>query len=227
MRALRSLRIVRAASFGAALSFVALPGCDGLADPLELRVAGELEREGIFGANDAAVSVDYASTDPRGEWWPCDLRMTALACVGDHHVNVYVSLPEVADLDGVARNGCVVDGRAYGVFELFEHERGGTKKTWNLGTELQAFVVIASDVDDVPGAELTRDDEATAASRIATGTLTVQFFQDLDSRLHVSIEGETTQGRAVDIDFNGPMSAPGNIPVLESPATCVPGALIE
>ena len=190
-----------------------------------LWVTGDLDREGIYDQSDSQVEVDYLSETSRGEWWPCDLRATAAGCVDGHHVNVYVGLPQITDLEGLGRADCVQDDVPYGVYELFDSNDGGQ---YTVGSEIALFVVIASDtVSDVPGAELTDDTETTAASRFVSGDLTVTEFGRFDDNLAFVFEGETAQGRSAKIEFHGPMTSPGVVPTLEGPNTCVENALVE
>lgn len=205
--------------------FFASSACSPVGANERLWVTGELDREGIYQQDDGSVEVEYLSETSRGEWWPCDLRVTAAACVDDHHVNAYIGLPQITDLEGLGRADCVQDGVPYGVYELFDSNDGGQ---YSVGSELALFVVIASDsVSDVPGAELTDDRETTAASRFTSGTLTVTEFGRVEDNLAFVYEGETSQGRTAKIEFHGPMNTPGVVPTLEGPNTCVDNALVE
>jgi hypothetical protein len=206
------------------MALAATTGCPAVGSEERLLTRGTLEREGVERTDDAAVSIDYLSEGSRGEWWPCDLRMTAQGCVDDKHVNVYVALPNVTSIDGLARNACVVDGVPYGVYELIDDT---TEDELDLGTELSAFVLVASNVSDPAGADLEDDAETLAASRLVSGTLSIFDKGRTDDPLYVKLEGTTAAGNDVTVEFNGPMSAPLTIPTLESPSTCIEDALVE
>jgi hypothetical protein len=218
-------RLADMASFNLLLVALLLAACSPVGENERLWVTGELEREGIYDHDPTVVAIDYLSETSRGEWWPCDLRATASGCVGDHHVNVYVALPNVVELEGLGRADCVIDDIPYGVYELFDENDGGK---YSLGSEISVFVVIASDVvDEVPGANLEDDNEATASSRFASGELTVTKFSGLEDNIAFKIDGTTNHGNEVLVEFHGPMGSPGAVPTLEGPNTCVDDALVE
>jgi hypothetical protein len=200
-------------------------GCPGGLTEVEeeLVVTGQLDRDSVSGSGSDAVPVDFRSSGSRGEWWPCDLRLTAQGCVGDHHVNVYLTRGDVADFGGVGGATCVSGDEADGVFEAIQARSGGTHA---LGSELNAWVVVASDTDDTPGAVFNDDAETTAATRLTSGELTVVNWAGLDF-IGLTIDGTTAEGRAVSISFAGPVDQPGVVPTLESPSTCVESALTE
>jgi hypothetical protein len=199
--------------------------CSPVGDNERLWVTGEFDREGIYDNDSSAVTVDYLSETSRGEWWPCDLRVTAAGCVDSHHVNVYIGLPSIVDLEGLGRADCVADDIPYGVYELFDSNSGGT---YTLGSEISVFTIIASDVDgEVPGANLEDDAETTVAARYASGELRVTEFGKVDENLSFAIEGTSVNGRDSTIEFHGPMSSPGAVPTLEGPNTCVDSANVE
>lgn len=203
------------------LAGVACPSLSEVEEALQL--AGELDRDSAGGTSDEAVAVAYASSGARAEWWPCDLRLTAQGCVGEHHVNVYLSLPTVTSISGVGQAACVSGDEAAGVYELLAAEGAGANYT--LGADLTAFVVVASDVDEVPGAVFNDDEETTAASAVVQGTVRVLRWAGL-SGLGLELEGVTAGGHDVTLSFSGPASSPQSIPTLESPQTCVAGALV-
>lgn len=214
----RSL-VHRSARGWALVSALALAaGCPQLKEtPEELHLVGTLDRDSIEGSSSVPVEVAYHSSGARAEWWPCDLRLTAQACVGEHHVNVYVTLPSVTGIGGVGGAACVSGDEANGVYELLAEARGGEH---TLGVDLNAFVLVASDMDDAPGAVLNDDEETTAATRIVGGKLAITHWAGLMG-LSLTIEGTTQGGREISIDFSGPASSPGEVPMLEGPSTCV------
>lgn len=193
-------------------------GCPQLDEvPEELHLEGALDRDSVEGSSDAPVEVAYHSGGARAEWWPCDLRLTAQSCVGDHHVNVYVTLPQVTDFGAVGQGACVSGDEAQGVYELLAEARGGEH---TIGTDLHAFVLVASDMDDAPGAVLNDDEETTAATRLASGKLAITRWAGL-AGLALRLEGTTAAGREITLEFSGPASSPGAVPTLEGPSTCV------
>lgn len=214
MRALVS----RSSRAWALASAFALWGCPQLQEnPQELHVEGTLDRDSIEGSSSAPVPIAYLSEGARAEWWPCDLRLTAQACVGEHHVNVYVTLPHVTGLGGIGTASCVSGDQAQGVYEVIAEARGGEH---TLGTHLNAFILVASNMDDAPGAVLNDDEETTAATRLVSGKLAVTHWAGLEG-IGLTIEGTTQGGRQVSLRFLGPASSPGAVPVLEGPSTCV------
>lgn len=187
-----------------------------------LSVVGDLERDGVLSTDASTVAIDYASEGARAEWWPCDLRLTALGCVGEHHVNVYITRPNVTSLEDIGRDACVSGGVASGVYEVID---AGGEVEYTLGSDFLAFVLVASNTDDVAGADLASDDETTAASRLTSGTLRVTEFTNFDAPLALFINGETSTGNTVRIDFNGPTDST-SVSTLEAPTSCVESALI-
>ena len=205
----------------AGLLILAAAGCSPVGNNERLWVEGTLER---FAPEDnSAVEVSYLSEGARGEWWPCDLRLTAQGCLGEHHVNVYIGLGGLGSVDEIGRAGCVVDGRAFGAYEVIAERRAGE---YTLGADLSAFVVIASNTDDVAGADFASDDETTAVSQVQTGTLTVDRYRGLDA-IGLTIDGTTREGNAVHIEFNGPTTTPSVVPLLDDNTSCVASALVQ
>ncbi len=216
---------VRRAFRGAAFTslLVASLGCPQLSEvPDELHLSGALDRDSVEGSDDGAVDVDFHSSGARAEWWPCDLRLTAQGCVGQHHVNVYLTLPQVTDFSGVGAAACVTDGEPNGVFEAMRASSGGEHV---LGADLNAFVLVASDLDGAPGAVLNDDEETTAATRLVSGKVSVTRWAALEG-VGLTLEGETAGGRQLTLDFSGPASSPGAVPTLEGPSTCVESSLL-
>jgi hypothetical protein len=207
-----------------ALLVAVLAGCPGGVNevPEELSLEGQLDRDSVSGGGSIAVPVSFRSTGSRAEWWPCDLRLTAQGCVGDHHVNVYITRGDVPDFSGVGGAACVSGDTADGVYEAIQAKSGGTHA---LGSELNAWVVVASDVDGAPGAVFNDDAETTAATRLTSGELAIVNWAGLDF-IGLTIAGTTAEGRSVDVSFAGPVDQPGVVPTLEGPSTCVESAVI-
>lgn len=203
---------------------VGLLACGGLEQiPERLSLEGTLDRDSVSSAQSAPVPVAYSSEGARGEWWPCDVRMTAPGCVDDFHVNVYVALPGVTSLSGVGGGACVSGGFAEGVYELIQ--RRGGRGDYAIGQDVSAFVLIASDKDDVPGADFTSDAETLAATRLVSGTFRVERLVATDA-LGASLRAMTAEGRELEVQFQGPMRS-GSVVPLDPPRTCVAGALVE
>ena len=85
-------------------------GCSNAPSVDVLRVTGSLD-----GPN-GPVDVAFEDSGSRGEWWPCDGRLTAQACIGGAHVNVFFSLPVVDSVQELGSTICVEDGIAHGAF---------------------------------------------------------------------------------------------------------------
>ena len=178
-----------------------------------------------------AGAVDVAFSDPRsrGEWWPCDLRMTNQACVNDDdggrfHVGAFIGLPghdELADLGG---SDCVVDGAAQGAFEILRLKFDAGDPAL-IPDDVSAFVLLGSDVDGDGSADLADGSETRAAARIVSGTVEIGtlfgFLEPLSLRLTGTTAADTEEGAPVVVEFRGPMSNPALVPGLEPPATCV------
>lgn len=202
----------------------ALAGCPTPAEeiPEQLSLSGSLDRDSVNSSNSIAVPIQFVSEGARGDWWPCDLRLTAQGCVDDFHVNVYVALPSVTSLDGVGGGACVSGDTAAGVYEALE-ARG--KGDYDIGQDVSVFVLVASDKDDAPGARIESDDETLAATRLESGTFRVDRWAGLTA-IGVTIDGVTAEGRQVTIQFQGPTLS-GDVALLEAPGTCVEDALVE
>lgn len=188
----------------------------------QFAVEGALDRESIFGEDASEVLIAYRSETARGEWWPCDLRLTAGGCVDDHHVNVFITRAD-AEFTDVGSGACFdANGDAQGVLQaLFETGQG----TYAIGADFNAFVVIASDTDDTPGADFESADETTAAAAISSGSLEVIGFAG-ESGITLALDGQTREGREVRIEFAGPTSVPAQVTPLDGPESCVAGALV-
>lgn len=212
---LASLQTWLLASVGAC----ALGACGGAANGAtdQLVVEGTLDRNGVTSESSDAVPVNYASELSRGDWWPCDLRVTAQECVGDAHVNVYLALPSVTDIRDVGGAGCNRDGVYFGLYEWMA-EQGG-RGEYQIGQEVNAFVLLASDHDDVLGADFENDTETTAVSRLVSGTLRVDRWAEYNA-IGFQLDGVTSQGREVSITFLGPTYS-GSVVPLSPPDTCL------
>ncbi|MCC7074946.1 MAG: hypothetical protein IT383_26785 [Deltaproteobacteria bacterium] len=186
-----------------------------------LTLSGDLERDGVGGSSSTAVSVDFGSKNARGEWWSCDLRLTANACVGQHHVNLYVALPSVVDFDGLGHAACVgSDGQPWGAFELLTQKTNDGEPITVPG-DATVLVLVASDVDGDGAADLADDAETTASTRVMDGEVTVLHIGSFDDPLSIRVEGTTANGNAVSAEFSGPTSPAPNPPPLDVARTCV------
>lgn len=182
-----------------------------------LVVQGLLDRNSITETGSAAVSVDYDSPGARAEWWPCDLRITAQGCIDGAHVNLYVGLPAVATLSDLGQASCVAQGAAQGVYELLANSGG--LGAYSIGSDLSAFILIASDRDDVAGADLASDAETVAATKLTGGTFFVDAWGGVTG-FGATLEATTADGREVRAQFQGPASSTDVFPI-EPPQTCV------
>jgi hypothetical protein len=196
-------------------------GCEELPKEDTFVVNGSLEREGVLGNNTGEVKIDFASTAARGEWWSCELRLTAEGCVGDRHVNVWLGMPGTESFDQLGDTQCVGDdGQPFGVFELLTLNVDNGDPT-KIPADVSALVLVASDIDSDGSADLLDDAETTAASRIVSGDVKVFGIGSFDDPLSIAIDGTTDTGRAVHIEFNGSTSPAPTPPPLDVARTCV------
>lgn len=201
-----------------ALFFVCAAGtvsCDGGPPTTDiLSIKGTLR--GPIGED----NIDFSDTRSKGEWWPCDARLTAQTCVDDEfHVGVFIGRPEldgVADLGG---NGCVVDGEPQGAYEILR-SKFDDFGTAEIGVDVSAFVVIASDKDGDQSADVDSADESKAIAVIDDGKIEMSALAGFEDPFAMRLTG-TADGNDVVVDFLGPMSNPGFIPGLEASTTCV------
>ncbi len=205
---------------------VVASGCPTQVADEQLRIDGTLERNGDGTSEDAdttAVPLTFLSEGARGQWWPCDMRMTATGCVDDHHVNVYISGPEDRTINDLGRGNCIVQGTPQGVYERMDEEKAGI---YTIGQDFNVFVVIASDIVEPGGANFADDVETTAVSRLESGEVEVVRFRALEAA-DIAIRGTTDEGNAVGTPFRGPMTIPNVVPPLEAADTCVDAARLE
>lgn len=217
----------RAGAVLAGLTGGVLAGCPAIPADDTLSLRGALEREGVAETDLEKVAVDYASTSARGEWWSCDLRLTAGGCVGDHHVNVWVTLPQVTDFDGLGGVSCADDqGNVFGAYELLStHTKNGDPI--RIGPDVNVLVLLASDLDADGSADLADDAETAAASRLVDGSVEVLGIGSFDEPLAVTIQGTTPDGNALTVEMSGPTSPVPNPPALDAARTCVAGDLLD
>ena len=192
-------------------------GCTKIVPDESLTLQGTLDRESIEDSAEGQVDVDFTSSPARGEWWPCDLRLTSQACIGEHHVNVFLSLPEVSDFALIGGTSCVQDGVPFGLLEVMQQKGRGT---YTIGADISAFVLVASDTDDAPGVLFNSDAETTAATRITAGAVTVTGLAGRDG-ITLTMDFTTADGHEVTGSFSGPTSLPAVVPTIEGPSTCV------
>ncbi len=213
MRPVNALALAFATALAAA--------CPDLPEEDTFTLAGDLERDAVGGSSTTAVAVDFGSKNARAEWWSCDLRMTANACVGQHHVNLYLALPSITTFDGLGHAACVGnDGQPFGAFELLAQKTGDGEPITIPG-DVTVLALVASDVDGDGAADLADDVETTAASRLMDGDVTVLHIGSFDDPLSLRVEGTTANGGAVLAEFAGPTSPAPNPPPLDVARTCV------
>lgn len=201
---------------GLAACVVAGVGCSDAPTTDVLSVAGRVS--GPAGA----IEVDFSDARSRGEWWPCDGRLTAQACVGDAHVNVFLGLPVFESVDELGANRCVFDGVASGAFEILKNRFDNNQDAVIPG-DVSAFILVGSD-DNGDGFIATEDAaETDGIARVVEGTLTLFSLTGFDAPLSMRLAGTTEAGDDVDVTFLGPMTVPAVVPPLEGPATCVAG----
>jgi hypothetical protein len=193
---------------------VVLGGCSNAPSSEVLAVKGALQ------GPDGALDVDYSDARSRGEWWPCDGRLTAQACVDGAHVNVFFSLPVVNRVEELGSTICVEDGVAQGAFEILER-RFKAGQDASVGDDVSVFVVVGSDEND--DAFQNPDDPAENAGSafLSSGTIELFSLNGFDQPLSMHLSGENEEGDVVDVTFLGPMTVPAVVPPPESSATCV------
>lgn len=164
------------------------------------------------------VVVDYEDAESRGEWWPCDARLTAEACVGDAHVAIFLSIPVVNRLAELGSTICVQDGVPSGAYEILA-DRFSNLADARIPEDLSAFVVVGSDVD---GDGVVEDlvPEMRGASQVVEGRVEIFALTGFDSPLSVRLTGATENGATVAATFLGPMNVPEEVPAPEGPTTC-------
>jgi hypothetical protein len=196
------------------LMVIGASSCDPAPSEPVLRIQARLPGPG------GATDVDFRDSRSRGEWWPCDGRLTAQACVGDAHVNVFLSLPTFQSVDELGGSRCVFDGVASGAFEILR-ARFDNNQDALVPDDVSAFILVGSD-DNGDGFVATEDAaETTGITRVARGTLTLFSLTGFDAPLSMRLEGTTDAGDDVDVTFLGPMTVPAMVVPLEGPATCV------
>jgi hypothetical protein len=198
-----------------------LGACQSAPPANELSVFGKLERDGFDGvAQDVAIS--YGSKNARGEWWNCELRMTATACVGDHHVNAWIAMPNVQSLDKLGGTSCIgTDGKPFGAFEELTQKLGAGEPAQVPG-DVQVLFLVASDKNGDGIANLADDKETVAASRLLNGTVEVKELGSFNDPVALTISGLTSlDSLQVNLDMNGPTQPVPNPPTLEPPSSCV------
>lgn len=212
------------------LSVVAIACPRAVPDRDILSVEGSIERNSaVEPIERETVDVSFASSSARAEWWPCDLRLTAAGCFGDsHHVNVFLALPTVVEIDGdrgLARAACVQNGVPDGMFEKIN--RSGTG-TYQIGVDVSAYVLLASEVDGTAGVDFADRKETSAAVRLVSGSVdVVRFDPNVDGSIALTIRATTADGNTVDIEFDGAASFPAVVVPIDPPDTCVAGAAVE
>ncbi len=204
-----------------ALAALVATGCPAVPPEDTFTLSGDLERDGVGGSSSTAVAVDFGSKNARGEWWSCDLRLTANACVGQHHVNVYLALPSVVDFDGLGHAACVGgDGQPWGAYELLMQKTDDGEPITIPG-DVSVLALVASDVDGDGAADLADDTETTAATRLMDGEVEVLHIGSFDDPVSLRVTGTTATGNAVSAEFSGPTSPAPNPPPLDVARTCV------
>jgi hypothetical protein len=164
------------------------------------------------------VVIDYEDDESRGEWWPCDARLTARACVGDAHVAVFFSLPVVDRLAELGSTICVDGDVASGAYEIFK-DRYDNLADARIPEDVSAFVVVGSDADG-DGVIETLAPETHGAARVVEGRVEIFALTGFDAPLSLRLTGTTENGEPVAVTFLGPMTVPAAIPGPEGPASC-------
>lgn len=203
---LRALFFVCAACAGA---------CDGgPPDSDVLSIKGTLKGPG------GDANIDFSDTRSKGEWWPCDARLTAQTCVDDEfHVGVFIARPEIADVAELGANGCVVEGEPQGAYEILR-SKFDDFGTAVIGEDVSAFVLVASDKNGDQSADVDSADETRAVAVVEEGTIEMSALAGFEDPFAMRLTARAA-GNDVVVDFLGPMSNPRLVPGLEASTTCV------
>jgi hypothetical protein len=202
----------------AGAAVLALSACSPVQEErVALTISGSLDRDTIEDSAAGSVGLDYDSEGARAEWWPCDLRITASQCVGQHHVNLYLA-PAGTLFSELGTLHCGEGDQARGTYEIITEKRMGD---YAVGGDLEVFAVVGSNLGGDPLIELSNDDETTAATWFGGGTLTVTRYAGADA-LGFSMSGKTRAGNDAEITFNGPAQV-ADVPGPQGPEGC-PGA---
>ena len=198
---------------GAIGVLVLASACPNVPPADELSVRGKLERDGVEGTNLQDVEVAYASHEAKGEWWSCELRMTAGACDGDHHVNVWLAMPGTVHFADLGHAGCVdPDGNPFGVFEVLTDKLAHGENVL-VPDDVEVLVRLASDKNGDGTADVADDAETKAAARMLKGNVEIVSLGTFNDPVALSVAG-LTQGDSlkIDIGMNGktaPVPNPG------------------
>ncbi|HEY4223219.1 MAG TPA: hypothetical protein VGO62_17800 [Myxococcota bacterium] len=206
----------------ALLAVLGVAACNGAPPAETLSLQGQLEREGVEDTNEQDVAVDYTSTGARGEWWSCELRMTASGCVGNKHVNAWIALPNIQHLDDLGGTGCVDgDGHPTGAFEILS-QKVQAGDPIEIPGDVSVLFLVASDADGDGVANLADDKETFAASRLLNGVVELKGLGSFTDPVALTISGLTAvDSLQIDLAMNGPTSPVTNPPTLDKPSSCV------
>lgn len=207
-------------TLAALLLTTVLAACPDLPAQGTLSVQGQLDREGVEQTDLGIVDVDYVSSGARAEWWTCELRMTASSCVGSHHVNAWVTMPETTSFATLGSAGCVSDGVPFGAFEQLTSELDLGDPVL-IPADVSVMVLVASDIDGDGFADLENDEEVSAASLLVSGEVEVLSLGSFDDPVSLRITGQTAGGLEVSLKMQGPTApvpTPGGLDVAR---TCV------
>lgn len=185
-----------------------------------LVIEGALDREGVEETDLGVVDVNFDSDNARGEWWSCELRLTAESCVGDHHVNVWVAMPGTTGFGTLGQPTCVTDGVAFGAFEQLTAELDAGDPVI-IPDDAEVLILVASDIDEDGNADLENDGETTAASRLVSGEIDVVSLGSFDDPVSLRIAGKTVGGNDVVIEAQGPTAPQPTPGPLDVARTCV------
>lgn len=207
-------RFVVCACFGV-FGAVGVGGCDPAPPTSDvLHIQGTLKGPG------GDANIDFSDTRSKGEWWPCDARLTAQACVDDEfHVGVFIGRPERQDVSELGGNDCVVEGEPQGAFEILrsKFDDAGTAK---IGEDVSAFVLIGSDKNGDQSADVDDEEETRAVAVVSEGTIEMAALNGFEDPFSMRLSGKA-DGNDVVVDFLGPMSNPALVPGLEPATSCV------
>jgi hypothetical protein len=179
--------------------------------------------EGRLPGPAGAVSVSFADDAARGEWWPCDGRLTASRCdEGRFPVQVFLTPPTIVDVAGTGGATCVQDDEADGAWEAVERAFFN-RRAMAIGTtaaaEIGVFVHVGVDANGNGRIDPGDPDETRAIARLDSGTVLVTFANGFTDPVGLEIRGSVA-GAEVRVDYVGAMANPQTVPEPPGPDAC-------
>jgi hypothetical protein len=207
----------------ALLAACAVAGCDPGGAGRVLESPG-LVIEGVLASPSGdAFTLRLDDKQARGEWWPCEGRLTTSACVGDRHVEIILARPNVEDFFAAGAKNCVANGVAEGAFESAQFAFS-FRDAQRVPEDMRVFVVLASDKNDNAKADLldeagTPTENEVGALDALAGTLTVDRLDGFEGSFAAHFEGKSSNG-ALAFSFFGEMRTAETVLPVQQASTC-------